>query len=82
MLCCCRSTPELQKLIASRKQAWYASRPHLAGSGVYESQLNSRLGVPLDYEALNSSMVYAPGDVEERYEAGMALLCWKYGFPA
>jgi hypothetical protein len=62
----CRASPELQALIAQRKQAWYDSRPHLAGSGVYETALHSRLGVPLDFEALNTSMVYAPGDVQER----------------
>jgi hypothetical protein len=61
-----RSSPELQSLIAQRKRSWYDSRPHLAGSGVYEAALHSRLGVPLDFEALNTSMVYAPGDVQER----------------
>jgi hypothetical protein len=34
--------------------------------GVVVLQLHSRLGVPLDFEALNTSMVYAPGDVQER----------------
>uniref|UniRef100_A0A383VRP6 AAA+ ATPase domain-containing protein n=1 Tax=Tetradesmus obliquus TaxID=3088 RepID=A0A383VRP6_TETOB len=68
-----RSSPELQKLIAARKRAWYDSRPHLAGSGVYEAALHGRLGVPLDFEALNTSMVYAPGDVQESgvYEAAL-----------
>uniref|UniRef100_A0A383VS33 AAA+ ATPase domain-containing protein n=1 Tax=Tetradesmus obliquus TaxID=3088 RepID=A0A383VS33_TETOB len=65
-----RSSPELQKLIAARKRAWYDSRPHLAGSGVYEAALHGRLGVPLDFEALNTSMVYAPGDVQERKDRG------------
>lgn len=65
----CRYDPQLQQLIAARKKAWYDQRPQLAGSGVYERQLLSRLGVPLDFDALNTSMVYAPGDVEERCAA-------------
>jgi hypothetical protein len=65
-----RSDPELQALIAARKAAWYAARPRLAGSGAYEAALTRDLGVPLDYDELMRSMVYAPGDVPPRWVWG------------
>ena len=67
LLCCARSDPDLQSLLSSRKAAWYAARPHLAGSGVYEKQLNEDIGVPLDFDELMKSMVYAPADVPVRW---------------
>jgi len=63
-----RSDPDLQRLISEHKKAWYKAHPERAGSGVYEARLNSQLGIPLDFDSLNTSMVYAPSDVAERYE--------------
>jgi hypothetical protein len=61
-----RSDPDLQRLIANHKKAWYKAHPERAGSGVYEARLNSQLGIPMDFDSLNTSMVYAPGDVADR----------------
>jgi hypothetical protein len=41
---------------------------------VYEARLNSQLGIPMDFDSLNTSMVYAPGDVADR--CGLQLLAF------
>jgi hypothetical protein len=69
-----RSDPDLQRLIADHKKAWYKQHPERSGSGVYEARLNSQLGIPLDFDSLNTSMVYAPGDVADRWVG-----VWKVG---
>jgi hypothetical protein len=62
-----RSDPGLQQLIAAHKAAWYKAHPSVpSGSGFYEARLNANLGIPLDFDALSTSMVYAPSDVQER----------------
>lgn len=66
VMCFHRSDPDLQKLISDHKKAWYKAHPERAGSGVYEARLSSQLGIPLDFDSLNTSMVYAPGDVADR----------------
>jgi hypothetical protein len=66
LLCLFRSDADLQRLVAEHKKAWYKAHPERAGSGVYEARLNSQLGIPLDFDSLSTSMVYAPGDVADR----------------